>query len=81
MEYSNIEIYGTECCDECYEIIYNQFTCPICNDTKMLTESQNLDYETTEIKCEMCETKFKKHEEDIKDSWYGIDRLILVEKE
>lgn len=80
MEYSNIEIYGTECCDECYEIIYNQFTCPTCKTFELLTTDQNLDYGTVEIKCEKCDTKFKKHEEDKDMSWYGIDRLILVEK-
>ena len=80
MEYSNIEIYGTECCDECCEVIYNQFNCPICNTFELLTTNENLDYESVTIKCEKCGTKFKKHEEDEKDSWYYIDRLVLVEE-
>lgn len=79
MEYLNIDINGTICCDECCEIVYNQFTCPICKDYEMLTVYENLDYETKEIQCETCGTKFNKHYADKEDSWYGINRIILVE--
>lgn len=81
MEYSNIDIGGCVCCDDCCEIISNSFNCPICNAWENLSCSENLDYETTEIECENCNSKFKKHEEDKDESWYYIDRLILVEKE
>lgn len=80
MIYNNIDIIGTECCDICSEVINNLFNCPVCNSYEYLTVSENLSYETREyIECEKCNTKFKKHEEDIEDSWYIIDRLVSME--
>ena len=55
---------GVICCDECNDIIYNQFDCPICGEEDVYSDlynDANIEMNSTgelEIVCEECKAIF-----------------------
>lgn len=75
-KFTDVEIYGEECCEGCGQIIHNHIDCPVCKTEYSATDAycDLNDWDDKLIKCIKCETVFKNNI----DYWYSENELEIV---
>ena len=75
-KFTDVQIYGELCCEDCGQIIHNHIDCPVCKtryaDTGAFYDLS--DDDCKEISCEVCKTVFRNN----LSAWYYENELEII---